>query len=525
MKWLSINLLKRALVQIKLATLNGIMKYFPGLVRAIVARDQAGTEQVAIVQHALCHSCNPVVTLNFFSNESGYPSSTIWAAIFTAFGNNPEILMRLYGERDSISSRELRLRIEIKAHLNPSLVKDIDFSYLVKEYADVVSHSDKPQTLMSMLATLVVSKAPAESVEQRLREIGLSPSSLSEFQQVRFLTRLEAAGAKQKFIYWRDRLVSSLSNAARLKVALLDTGMLENGNVGFAALERGFVSLPFRISETYRDEIIPLYRTIPVPQNYLAARFDHELTTRLRSFLIRAIEEGEALSYLRLGDGECYGFADGVYVDEQGQKRQEEHWWGEQLDSSLRIELQTRFRDSVAGATVIGVPTVLRLIRDFNLTNRVDYPVNSLISRIICVMREASVHLNEKIVVEDQSNLFLFDYNFIDEIFSSAKKVYVISGVKADLIERWAPDRSKLHCIEIPTHRLLREGAVGAATQGILPHVYKRYLESIKTHAGPNVVFLVSAGFIGKIFVSEAAKRGAVALDVGQTLVSEVEKA
>jgi hypothetical protein len=36
------------------------------------------------------------------------------------------------------------------------------------------------------------------------------------------------------------------------------------------------------------------------------------------------------------------------------------------------------------------------------------------------------------------------------------------------------------------------------------------------------VVFLISAGFIGKIFNAEAANCGAVALDVGQSLVSAV---
>ncbi|MBO6848898.1 MAG: hypothetical protein JJ867_00295 [Marinobacter sp.] len=524
MKFLPMNFIKGTLTKIKLAILSGIFQYFPGLVQAIVTRYLASVDQVGIIYHALSHSRDPVITLNFFSNHSGYPWTTIWAAVKKVSRDEKTVWRDLFRARALLLDIELRLCIEVTEYLSVESGEIIDFSALVNEYSGVVSPSAKPGTLGGMLATLLVARAPIEDVVRLLDQIGAAPSSLTEFQQIKFLTRLEQQGERDKFQFWQDRLASSFSKAGRLKVALLNAGLFEVGASRFPQLEKEFLSLPFRASEKYRDEVNPVYSRIPNSMNFLAARFDAEQKRKLRSLVINAIEEGDRLSYLRLGDGECYGFADQANVDEFGEVRQEEHWWGEQLDVPLRHELQARFRESVAESTILGVPTVLRLIRDFNLSYRGDYPVNSLMARIFCVMKESASYYDEKFIVEDQSNLYLFDQSFIEMIFNAAEKVCVVSGVKADLIERWAPDRTKLQCIEVPTHRLLREGNVGSTTPGILPHVYKRYLESIRAHAGPNVVFLVSAGFIGKIFVAEAARQGSVALDVGQTLVSVAEK-
>lgn len=524
MKFLPMNLVKGGLRKIKLIILSSIFQYFPGLVQAVVTRHLENVDQVGIIYHALSYSRNPVITLNFFSNHSEYPFATIWAAVKKVSTNEKAIWQGLFRERASLLNEELRLCIEVQEYLIGGSVKGVDFSTLASEYSAVVSRSVQPSTLGGMLATLLVASAPIGDVVRLLDKIGSAPSLLTEFQKIKFFARLERQGERDQFEFWQDRLASSFSKAGWLKVSLLNAGLFEIGANHFAQLEKDFFSLPFRVSQKYRDDINPLYTRIPHSKNFMAARLDAGQKRQLRSFVINAIEEGGRLSYLRLGDGECYGFTDQVNVNEFGELRQEEHWWGEHLDASLRHELQSRFRESVAASTILGVPTVLRLIRDFNLSFKEDYPVNSLLARIMCVMKESASYYEEKIIVEDQSNLFLFDQSFIEQIFSAAKKVCVVSGVNANLVARWVPDRTKLHCIEVPTHRLLREGNVGTTTQGILPHVYKRYLESIKIHAGPNVVFLVSAGFIGKIFVAEAAKHGSVALDVGQTLVSLAEK-
>ncbi len=514
---------KSAIRNLKIFVLEGLFRYFPGLVRAIVSRDAAGVNQVEIVQHVLSFSRDPILTLNFFVNQSGYPWPTLWVAINKIASEGEGVWSVLHNARSSISSRELRLCIEVKEYITSKSGEAINFSVLLDEYSSILKKTPvKPETIAGLLSTLVVTQAPIEDVKPMLDRLGLSLFSLTEFQQIKFLSRLADQGEREKFEWWESRRRNPLSDAGALKVSLLRANLSDSEDAIFAELDCRFMSLPFNLAERYRDEVRSLYDEVSQPRNLLAARFDAERKAWLRKMIIKAISEGNKLSYLRLGDGECYGLADQILVDERGEVRQEEHWWGEQLAVSLRRELQSRFRGAVAESTILGVPTVLRLIRDFNLSNHKDYPVNSLMARILCVMKGSAAYFSERVIVEDQSNLFLFDREFIDQIFREAEKVCVVSGVRADLIKQWAPDQSKLQCIEVPTHRLLREGAVGSSTEGILPYVYEHYVESIAALAGPKVVFLVSAGFIGKIFIAEAARNGSVALDVGQMLVSAV---
>src|SRR5690606_3018727 len=131
-----------------------------------------------------------------------------------------------------------------------------------------------------------------------------------------------------------------------------------------------------------------------------------------------------------------------------------------ELSEPLRQELQAQFKASLAYANLLGVPSVLRLIRDFNLSKRDEYPSNSLMARLLCVMRGAEPYLHSKIIVEDQSNLFLFDANFVSEIFRSARKVYVVSGLDSNQVKRWSPDNGTFEHIEVPTHRLLRRSDI-----------------------------------------------------------------
>ncbi|WP_147273072.1 hypothetical protein [Billgrantia montanilacus] len=522
MKWTSIKLIRKAIVKFKIAIVYAVIRYFPSFARAIVAREKKNLNEVSIAHHALLYSTDPVVTLNFFSQEMAFSRSVLWYSIVSVADAHTGWLTKLYNAHELVLDRELRLRILLKMYAFKEIEFSLDFSFLLGEYFSIICTSDKPSTLTSALSTLVVAKAPVEEVDSLLKEIGVLPTSLTEFQKVKFLTRLAQANEKNKFDYWKNKLEKSLSSPAVLKLSLLSASISYTNKISFSELEHQFLSLPYHISKKYKNDILYLYKEIPSSKNFLELRFSSDKRSQLSEFIVDAVGKNISLSYMRLGDGECYGMADQIHVDEQGVTRQELHWWGQYLDIALREELQNSFLHAVERADILGVPTVLRLIRDFNLVKRDAYPCNSLISRIFCVMKGASPFFENKVIVEDQSNLFLFDDDFINDIFRVANKVCVVSGVDTKLIERWAPDSEKLTCIEIPTHRLLRDGDIGSSVDGILPHVYKKYIDSIAFHAGPGVVFLVSAGFIGKIFIAEAASNGAVALDFGQALVSAV---
>lgn len=522
MKATSIRAVRRFNIFWKEAIINAVLRFLPGLVAALVTRSRANQDDVGLVAHSLMYSRDPLFTLNYFSENSGVRKAAIWRALMHLEGKKCPSFETIIQSRSSVRSDELRLRLELRHALLSETLEASALLGLIEDYLNIAPRVSEPRVLVSTLVSVVIAKGPVEKTELLLQKIGTDCFRLTEFQQIKFLSRLEQARMKKSLSYWAHRLGPSMSEAGQVKLSLIWGSLFRDGSESYQAIENRFAELPYNIAEKYRVEIKPMYDGVPVSNNFLAARFDTGSVDALRNLLVKAVGLGQALSYIRLGDGECYGLADQVLVDEQGERRQEMHWWGQHLSNTLRKELQGRFREAVEDADVLGVPTVLRLVRDFNLVKRDEYPCNSLMSRIICVMKQAGPYFEKKILVEDQSNLYLFDNEFIKQLFASAVKVCVVSGLNSRLVEDWVPDRGKLQCIEIPTHRLLRNGDVGSSIDDILPNVYKEYLNTISFHAGPGVVFLVSAGFIGKIFIAEAASKGAVALDVGQSLVSAI---
>lgn len=517
------NALRRANIAVKEAIVNAVSRYFPGLVRVLVAKSKAAQEDVRILAHAITFSREPVLSLNFFSEDGGFKTAVIWRALVLLEEAEPNVFLQLLRNRSSIHSDEIRLRLELRQVLrNEPILDEVVFDRLLEPYLTVVRLADEPKGLASMFAAVVIAKAPVQRIEYMLSRLSTDTSALTEFQKIKLLSRLADSGLRDSFMNWSSKFTPGMSEAGKLKASLMRADLFGHGTDSFRVLEEQFTSLPFDVARQYSQYVRPAYDRIPVDKNFLAARFDNECIGTLRNSILHSVISGKALSYIRLGDGECYGLADNNLVDEKGVNRQELHWWGEQLEGRLRSELHRQFKSSIESADILGVPTVLRLIRDFNLARTDGYPPNTIISRILCVMQGVSPYLRDRTVVEDQSNLYLFDREFINALFKNAKKVCVISGVDAKLVAELAPANEKLTTIEIPTHRLLRGGNVGSSVDGILPHVYKRYLKEISSLSGPGVVFLVSAGFIGKIFVAEAAKGGAVALDVGQSLVSAV---
>lgn len=517
------NFIRSMLPRVKLKVIKSIVHYFPNFSKAIAYHEQSTINHIEIVHHALSFSCDPIATLNFLSETSLYSEAVLWAGFIKASENNHSFVNCLYEGRAHITDRELRLKVEIKGLLSKGSVSTSEVKNVIINHKNLIVRPGKSNYLIYMVSALIANKAPVENVDSFLLEINFRHSELTDFLKVKLLRRAQQEGEKEIYKQWEKKLLPSLPESAQLKVLLMNATIDNDKEYEFLFFEKSFSSLPFKVSEIYRKEISPLYEKVAKCDNFLDARFDLKKRAILQKTVIDTVASGRSLSYIRLGDGECYGFSDNINVDEQGVIRQEKHWWGEQLDHSLRQKIKLQFIKSIESADIIGVPTVLRLIKDFNISKRDEYPVNSLISRIICVMKASRLYLNKKKIVEDQSNLFLFDPEFIDRLFSVADKVCVVSGIKSKLIEAWAPEPSKLKCFEIPTHRLLRDGSVGSQAQGLLPYVYEKYMESIRAHAGEKVVFLVSGGFIGKIFIAEAASHGAVALDIGQTLVSLVD--
>jgi len=486
---------------------------------------KSNSDDVTLLTYALASAADPLAALNHYSSFFGYSPKTLWHVLSTLQQNRAPAFNQIMAAVSEVTAAELRIQILIKStSLQQSAVGDCLLNSLMQDYIQNCEQFENPASVKAALGSVLIDKSRYSDIEARLSVLGVSIVDLTETQKLKFLSRVARARDKATFLKGERLLLPFLTEPARLKVKLMKYSLFGE-NDAFAKLEAEFCDMQFDIAKTYMGQLKEAFDSIPEHRNFLNARFDRKTLSNLQSIILHKLGNCEPFSYMRMGDGESYGFVDGHYVDDKGPAWQELHWWGEQLSEPLRIKLQSRFKTALAQASLLGVPSVIRLIRDFNLSKRGAYPRNSLIPKLLCVMNGVSPFLSTKLIVEDQSNLFLFDEKFIQKLFGTAKKVYIVSGLQSSKVMGWAPDVSRLEHVELPTHRLLRNSEIGASTAGLFPYVYQEYIDYLSSRAGPGVLFLVSAGFIGKILIAEVVSKGAVALDIGQALVMHVTEA
>ncbi|MFL9812411.1 hypothetical protein D7241_04025 [Stutzerimonas sp. VN223-3] len=499
-----------------------ISKTMPGVAHALAKKKKKGSD-AELMRCALSFSRDPVLAANYMLLNISSPERDLWGAITSLDERRDPAYDFIIKNRVLIDNAELRFKCDIKQLLSKSENIPLEiFCSLVEEYERLNTTKVGRKQLAGMLVDLCTSKLEVCDVLNALQRLGVGRDSLKESQKVKLLSRFTWGGNIELFKALYSCFYPALSELGKLKIDLVHSSLIYENGKPASYYEKRFVDLPYQISAHYLSNIAPLFKEIDASNDYRDIRFEKDRLRELRCYILDFIVKGKPCAYIRLGDGECYGFVDNNYVDSQGVARQELHWWGELLTPAHREQLRSEFLSALCSANILGVPTVFRLIKDSKLHYPDDYPVNGLISRLCCVMSGAAPFLSDKKIVEDQSNLFLFNADFLVGLFDAAERICVISGLKSELVTQWAPEPKKLKCIEIPTHRLLRNEHAGAISETILPYVYKEYVNEIKSIAGPGMVFLVSAGFIGKIFVSAAAERGAVALDVGQYLVTAV---
>ncbi|MDD0842203.1 hypothetical protein [Pseudomonas sp. Gutcm_11s] len=468
----------------------------------------------------LLSSADPVKEVNVWLGQKDHVPVYCYRFFDREIDSASVVGQLLLRECNSVVCEEMRSYLFIRSCLAQdfrSLTRE-DVSGAINGICVYAGPEQQLRKLKGLLVGLVVRRYSAAELLWVLESAGIRGRDISEHLKLKVLARIAQDSREDLFLKWRDMFSTELSAAALVKLGMYERQL--SGQGGFLELERTFCALPFYISRYYSDTFKPTFDCLPSARNYIDARYAPSRQEEIRSYILDKIRSREACAYIRLGDGECYGFGcDGEFVTEEGLLRQELHWWGSALDNALRAELVLRFRDSIEVASILGVPTVSRLIRDFNLIKADAYPMNSVMCRILAVMKGGAPLLRSRLVVEDQSNLFIFNAEFLGRICEQADKVVVVSGLCSTRLARYF-SCAKFSFIDIPTHRLLRGEGFASSQEDILPFVYRRYEQEIIALARPGVVFLVSAGFIGKTFIAEAAKKGAVALDVGQYLVS-----
>lgn len=293
-----------------------------------------------------------------------------------------------------------------------------------------------------------------------------------------------------------------------------------NEGLTISEIEIYFHSASEKYFVDYLKHVPSYLDLVPESKNFLDARYKVDKRAKLVNLIIERLKKNQPFSLLRLSDGESYGFSQCPDLS----NRQENHWWGSTLPEALRKKIKSEFVDSIKGRIdVFGMPTPYKFVNylghdnnrsiklDKNLdrfvVNRLAYTSNQLVRKI------TNGDIKIDYLTEDQINLFLFNRVSFQDILKAASRVIVITGYIESYV-RQSIDHANLIVKSIPTHNLNKSNSGACVSSKPLPYVYDEINHWINDNVGNGDLCLISAGFIGKIFVMKSFQQGAVALDV-----------
>jgi hypothetical protein len=192
----------------------------------------------------------------------------------------------------------------------------------------------------------------------------------------------------------------------------------------------------------------------------------------------------------------------------------ERYWWGTVLDPEHRAAIGAEVRAAIAGATVLGVPSIYRIIRDFGNprhrfgSTRAQRGLSSVLNAL-----GDGIPIAGQLFTEERAHHILFDGDSLKSLADRASRLVIVGC--------WPPDQFAVPTT-VPTDYVLVSPHTRVAGSSRHPeeapplHIsYPEIARHIEDLASPGVLVLVAAGIIGKIFIHHAHRRGAVAIDIG----------
>lgn len=247
---------------------------------------------------------------------------------------------------------------------------------------------------------------------------------------------------------------------------------------------------------------------------FMDARVNPTIAEELLSVIKQALKSQAPLALVRAGDGEAYAFSSETgmgLATVQDESMREQHWWGCELQQSMRSELQTQIRDALENADIIGVPSVFRFIRDSHFSTK---SLSSTVSmRGLATVMSCIKPKTGAIITEDRIHQVIFSRERLMELIRiTSGRVVVVSSLRDELLSDIIPGS---HSITIPTHHKMKTNSIFTTGDVSLPYVYQSTVHIIHQTVRQGDLVLVAGGIIGKIFAQVARNCGAVALDVG----------
>lgn len=453
----------------------------------------------------------------WFSRES--LDLRFWEKIFRGLKeHHPKVLGRVIDRRNSITAIQLRVLAEL-VH-----AESIHGPRAAKELQPVIDLATEASLapwgpisgLEDRFARLFLEEGSGSMLREYLPSVWRSSSETTKRRSLEHLARDRDVPEYQS---WRTKY-EPITRMDSFRIQAFDGYVFKTGEPAYRKFREKVLESNEEAAKAYNLHLAPLEKKLPEKSNFLHSGWmppsENPLFLRIRS----ALEERSPMSFVRVGDGEAYGFDDNpLLFDERGRARQEEHWWGQALDSAVRSGEVADFRLALQQADFLGIPTLGRLVREgFS-----GYVPNTSSARVIHAAGEA-LQLAEKVpgqLVLDEWSKFDF---MIPDLFLSlvrvARAVVVISGHRPEILEPLFQGASPVTFFELPAHAKQRGSHFASGAGGNIMQVRDEISVALTSGlARPGTLVLVSGGFAGKKLVTQSSASGAVGVDIGQVLI------
>ncbi|MBR8827991.1 MAG: tetratricopeptide repeat protein [Gomphosphaeria aponina SAG 52.96 = DSM 107014] len=240
--------------------------------------------------------------------------------------------------------------------------------------------------------------------------------------------------------------------------------------------------------------------------------------------IINHIQEKTPFSLIRLGDGEGKFIKYPQEYEEyeiSDRSQVQQGWWGDNpIDGKIWEKIGTDYLSAIQDADCLGISEFFRFIRILELNNNLknitnQYSGTGVRGLLAIIYSLDEFKLQNKMLTSCYIHHDLEAWDLYKLIFKYVDSCSVIScheQLIPLLKEKYNLEVRKFY--QIPTEFNHKEKFGYEVKERHFPDVYEKLWEEIEVIA-PGEVFLVAAGFLGKIYCKIIKERGGIALDLG----------
>jgi hypothetical protein len=286
-----------------------------------------------------------------------------------------------------------------------------------------------------------------------------------------------------------------------------------------------------RLPKRFRDAVASLDRARQrFHTAWIATGESYYETGSLAVWLANRVAAGTPTSMIRLGDGEGnflpYRPEEAIFQAED-QRQIQEVWWGAAVSATEAAKLGPLLIAAIMRADAVGVPPLKRLLKDLN--NPLDaHTANTrgICSAIQFVERLPAPEAGRKILLSLHINADLDRWDLYRQILAPATSVSVVSCLDLSrlLADRFGVSVRRWWRVP-PEHRyraLLAEAGYELG-RPFYPDLFEVLMAEVDPL--PGELYLVAAGFLGKILCDKIRERGGIGLDIGSVADSWMGRA